>query len=35
MTSSADKLAVLLRTLKLPSFKSQYEDLARQDDGLS
>lgn len=29
MTSSADKLAVLLRTLKLPSFKAQYEDAAR------
>lgn len=32
MTSSADKLAVLLRTLKLPSFKSQYEALARQGE---
>ena len=30
MTTSADKLAVLLRTLKLPSFKAQYEDLARE-----
>jgi DNA replication protein DnaC len=30
MTNSADKLAVLLRTLKLPSFKAQYEDFARQ-----
>jgi DNA replication protein DnaC len=32
MTTSADKLAVLLRTLKLPSFKSQYEELARQGE---
>lgn len=29
MTTSADKLAVLLRTLKLPSFKAHYEDAAR------
>jgi DNA replication protein DnaC len=29
MTSSADKLTVLLRTLKLPSFNAQYEDVAR------
>jgi len=31
-TTSADKLAVLLRTLKLPSFKSQYEEVARLAD---
>lgn len=31
-TTSAGKLAVLLRTLKLPSFKSQYEEVARLGD---
>lgn len=31
-TSSADKLAVLLRTLKLPSFNAQYDEVARLAD---
>ena len=31
-SSSADKLTVLLRTLKLPSFKAQYEEVGRLAD---